>query len=160
MAGWRASDAAEPAGSLERPRRVGDLRRIRKRALQQHPKLLALSAEIKEARARRALASRERLPKPSLGVSYSREVEADGTANNVLLGTLSLQLPLWQRNRGPLANFYSTNPEENIVLWAWTRFDVYRERYGEAMSNGTWDHACVCRLRSSIEVEEFLASLG
>lgn len=102
-AGWPAKNIPEPVGPLEAPRRLHDTTAFYRRALTRHPELQKLIATVREAEARTALASRERLPKPGLGVSYSREVEGDGTINTILLGTLSFRLPLWQRNQGPLA---------------------------------------------------------
>ena len=65
---------------------------------------------------------------------------------------------LWNGNREELRNIVKRDPEENIVLWAWTRHAHYRERYEEAMDS-SWAHADVHRLRNHAEVAGFLASV-
>ena len=64
---------------------------------------------------------------------------------------------LWNGNREPLTNFYKWDPEQNVIRWAWTKHDSYRERYLEAIANGTWDHAEVHQLTSTEAVSKFLA---
>lgn len=66
---------------------------------------------------------------------------------------------LWNGNREPWTNLYSRDPEKNIIVWTWTRFDKYRTRYQECASDGTWAHAEVHRLSSKSGVEEFLSSV-
>lgn len=67
---------------------------------------------------------------------------------------------LWNGNREPWSNLWSPRPEKNIIVWAWTRFDGVRARYEQAMTDGTWEHLAVHRLRSGSETAEFLDSLG
>jgi len=64
---------------------------------------------------------------------------------------------LWNGNREPLTNFYRWDPEKNIVRWAWTKHDSYRERYMTAIADGTWSHADVHQLTSIDAVSKFLA---
>ncbi len=66
---------------------------------------------------------------------------------------------LWNGNREPWTNLYSRDPEKNIVVWAWTRFDNVREKYEQCMTDGTWAHAGVKRLRTPREVKRFLAHI-
>jgi adenylate kinase family enzyme len=66
---------------------------------------------------------------------------------------------LWNGVREPWTNLYSRDPEKNIVVWTWTRFHVAREKYEAALSDGSWDHATVHRLREPAEVERFLTSV-
>lgn len=67
---------------------------------------------------------------------------------------------LWNGNREPLTNFYRWAPEKNIIRWSWTMHESYRQRYLDALTRGTWDHATVHRLRSVDEVAGFLAEAG
>ena len=67
---------------------------------------------------------------------------------------------LWNGNREPWANLYSLDPEKNIIVWSWTRFDHVRAKYETCMIDGTWSHAEVHRLRTHSEVEDFLASVA
>jgi adenylate kinase family enzyme len=66
---------------------------------------------------------------------------------------------LFNGNREPWSNLWNPRPEKNIIMWSWTRFHLYRERYEQALNDGTWDHLDVHRLRSNADVGEFLARL-
>jgi adenylate kinase family enzyme len=65
---------------------------------------------------------------------------------------------IWPGVKEPLSNLYRLNPNENIIVWTWTRHAHVRERYQEAMADGIWDHATVHRLRSRREADAFLDS--
>ncbi len=67
---------------------------------------------------------------------------------------------LWNGNREPWTNLYSLDPEKNIIVWSWTHFDHVRAKYETCMTDGTWSHAEVHRLRTRSEVENFLASVA
>lgn len=64
---------------------------------------------------------------------------------------------LWNGNRERLQNLFETRPEENVILWSWTRFDSIRARYAQMLQDGTWAGRQVFRLRSRAEVSAFLA---
>jgi adenylate kinase family enzyme len=66
---------------------------------------------------------------------------------------------LWNGNRERIRNLIATDPEENIVLWTWTRHDEVRREYQVALSEGTWRDLAVHRLRDRRDVREFLTSL-
>ncbi|HZD22127.1 MAG TPA: adenylate kinase [Acidimicrobiia bacterium] len=66
---------------------------------------------------------------------------------------------LWNGLREPLGNLYKRDPYENIIVWAWTRYDSYRRRYEETMRDGTWAHATVRRLQDMRTTRQFLNSL-
>lgn len=67
---------------------------------------------------------------------------------------------LWNGNREPWTNLYSTKPEKNIIVWAWTRFAHTRAKYEAMLTNGTWSHLDVVRLATRREVAAFLVGLG
>jgi adenylate kinase family enzyme len=67
---------------------------------------------------------------------------------------------LWGGLREPLSNLYKRDPYQNIVVWAWTRFEGVRAKYETAMTDGSWRHATVHRLRTPGEVSRFLAGLA
>jgi cobalt-zinc-cadmium efflux system outer membrane protein len=84
---------------------VGDLRQSSSRrslelgplitqARQHRSDLAAARWEVESSRAAVSLAVREAVPTPRIGASYGREEDA-----NILLGTLSLDLPLFNRNQ-------------------------------------------------------------
>jgi adenylate kinase family enzyme len=67
---------------------------------------------------------------------------------------------LWSGNRERLSNLVRADPEENIVLWAWTRHNQVRSEYEQHLTDGTWEHLDVYRLRDRDAVKRFLAALG
>ena len=65
---------------------------------------------------------------------------------------------LWNGNRERWRNFIMRDPEENIILWAWTHHGVHTQRYTTFAEGNFWTHADVHRLTSPKQVEQFLAS--
>lgn len=70
-----------------------------------------------------------------------------------------LREELWNGNRERLRNLLRREPQDNVLLWAWTRFTPLRQRYEELTCTGAWAHASVYRLRTSKEVRTFLSRL-
>ena len=66
---------------------------------------------------------------------------------------------LWNGNREQFSNLLSTNPQENLLVWSWTRHHLQVERFEAAVGESEWDHITFLRLRSPREVEAFLAGL-
>lgn len=66
---------------------------------------------------------------------------------------------LWHGNKEPWTNLYSPDPYKNIIVWTWTRFPRYRERYEECLADGSWAHADAHRFRSRGELRRWLAAL-
>ena len=58
---------------------------------------------------------------------------------------------LWNGNRERWRNLVRLDPEESIILWAWTRHGTYASRYGSLVDD-RW-----IRLRSRGEVAAFLS---
>ena len=68
---------------------------------------------------------------------------------------------LWNGNRERWRNLVKRDPEENIIVWAWTYHGVHTQRYTEFADGNFWAHADVHRLRSPADVKRFVsASLG
>lgn len=67
---------------------------------------------------------------------------------------------LWNGNRERWRNFIKRDPEENIILWAWTHHRVHTQRYTTFAEGNFWAHADVHRLTSPKQVECFLVSAG
>ena len=65
---------------------------------------------------------------------------------------------LWNGNREDLRSLLRRDPEASIVMWAFTRHDVYRRRYAAARDDPANAHLRFVRLRSPAEVRRFLAS--
>lgn len=66
---------------------------------------------------------------------------------------------LWNGNRERWTNLFSTKAEENMILWAWTRFRLTREKYQVMLTDGTWSHLTVLRLRTPSEAAALVAPL-
>lgn len=67
---------------------------------------------------------------------------------------------LWNGNRERWANLFDPRPEENIILWAFTRHPRYRVRYERKSGDPAFAHAVWHRLRTPRDVEDLLASVG
>jgi len=67
---------------------------------------------------------------------------------------------LWNGNRESLRNILRWGPEENIVRWAWTRFDTTRSKYETRMEDPAWSHITFIRLCSRSDMRKFLRDLG
>lgn len=66
---------------------------------------------------------------------------------------------LWNDNLERWRNLVDPRPEENVILWSWTRHDLQTERYEAAMVDSTWDHLEFIRLRSPAAADRWLSSL-
>ena len=69
------------------------------------------------------------------------------------------RVELWNGNRERLSNLVRREPEENIVLWAWTTHPKLQQRYGEVFDSDQWAPRAKVRLRTAAETEAFLAEL-
>lgn len=110
--GWSAEAPPRVRAGLEVPQAPPTLAAALRAAAEHHPELRVRRAALAEARARTNLADREGWPAPVLGVEVSREGSAQGAASYVVLGTLGVTLPLWQRNAGERAR---ARVDEDVV---------------------------------------------
>ena len=67
---------------------------------------------------------------------------------------------LWNGNRESLWNLTKWDPEENIIRWAWTRFEPTRSRYEGRMSDSRWSQLNIIRLMGRSEAHVLLQDLG
>jgi len=74
------------------------------------------------------------------------------------LGRMITRRELWNGNKERFANLFKTEPEENIILWAWTQHHDYHEKYLEAMNEAA-PHADWVQLTSPRDVANWLARL-
>jgi adenylate kinase family enzyme len=65
---------------------------------------------------------------------------------------------LWNGNRERWRNLIKRDPEDNIIVWAWTYHGVHTERYTGFAEGNFWSHARVHRLQRPRDVKRFLAS--
>ncbi len=66
---------------------------------------------------------------------------------------------LWNGNRERLSFLMSRNPEENLLVWSWTRHSLQVERFEAAIVDPEWEHLTFRRLRKRREVEALFAGL-
>jgi cobalt-zinc-cadmium efflux system outer membrane protein len=103
LAGWPAAHPPEPAGALDEPRDPPNSEVLTRAAQRHQPRLRTLSAARNEAIARARAAARDAWPEPTLGVQVTREGAPAGLEETIVLGTLSLPIPVAQRNQGARA---------------------------------------------------------
>ncbi len=66
---------------------------------------------------------------------------------------------LWNGNREPLSNFYSCNPENSIIAWAWTTHPKAVETYAPLFADPNWRHLERHRFTHPREANRWLAEL-
>lgn len=103
LTGWPVEAPPLLPAQLEPLQAPPALAAVLRRAAEGHPELLVRRAETAEALAGVNLADREAWPTPVLGVQLTREGGVLGPHNDILLGTLSVPLPLWELNQGERA---------------------------------------------------------
>jgi cobalt-zinc-cadmium efflux system outer membrane protein len=102
LIGWPVETPLRLRGKLAPPRRAPSVASLTERALSRHPSRRWLELEVSAAEARVEREDRAAWPDPSLAVSYEYEPEAMGETH-VWLGTLSVPLPIWERNQAARA---------------------------------------------------------
>lgn len=104
-AGWPVARPPVPTGELRAPKSSQTHARLVELAMERQAQLLAKSAAVLAAQAGVASAERASWPKPQVGVAYA--LEGGGfsplSGDHIVLGTLGVPLPLWQRNQGERA---------------------------------------------------------
>jgi adenylate kinase family enzyme len=64
---------------------------------------------------------------------------------------------LWNGNRERWRNFFSLDPEQSVIAWAWVRHAEYRSRYRAASRDPASARLTFVRLASPRDVRRFLA---
>jgi outer membrane protein, heavy metal efflux system len=117
LSGWPADRlplVAAGAVALEDAPALDSLLREPPRA---HPELAARHAALLEARAELDVQERAAWPMPALGAQLIREDAPGEPVSVVVLGTVQLPLPLWQRNQGERAR---ARAEQAIAHAEWS----------------------------------------
>jgi len=73
------------------------------------------------------------------------------------LRRVAFRKELWNGNRERWQNFFSWNPEESVISWAWHRHAEYHERYRAAATDPDNAHLTFVRLSSRGDINRFLA---
>jgi cobalt-zinc-cadmium efflux system outer membrane protein len=93
----------EPVGALDVPEASDDAERLVNEALARRPDLKAAELGLAAADEALRLARAERWPNPTVGLAYTHsEFQASGDLANSLGTTLSLPLPVFDRNQGAI----------------------------------------------------------
>jgi adenylate kinase family enzyme len=83
-----------------------------------------------------------------------------GRVTRRTLGRGAQRMELWNGNRESLWSLTKWDLEDNIIRWAWTRFDPTRSRYESRTVDPRWSHLNIIRLRTRSETAEFLTGLS
>ena len=78
----------------------------------------------------------------------------------VVWGTLrrvALRRELWNGNRERWRNFFTWNPEQSVISWAWHKHAPDRAKYAAAAASPASAHLRFIRLTSRRDVARFLA---
>ena len=67
---------------------------------------------------------------------------------------------LWNGNQERWRNIVDPRPEENILLWTWTRHKRVKERYARMFEDPRWADLRRVHLRSQEEIGAFVGSVG
>jgi cobalt-zinc-cadmium efflux system outer membrane protein len=104
LSGWPLDPPPDPTGALDAPRDPPPLAELIAAARRQLPLLHAKVAAVRAAGARALAADRDSWVEPAVGVQYSREsVPGSSAASDIVLGVVSLPLPLAQSNQSERA---------------------------------------------------------
>jgi len=66
---------------------------------------------------------------------------------------------LWNGNRERWQNFFSWDPEQSVISWAWHKHTEYRARYSAAAADPANAHLRFVRLGSRREITRFLGEV-
>ncbi len=75
------------------------------------------------------------------------------------LGRAITREELWNGNRERLADVISTDPGRSIIAWSWSKQREYRAKYERKQHDPRWAHLTWIRLRTRLEVAEWLAAV-
>jgi adenylate kinase family enzyme len=67
---------------------------------------------------------------------------------------------LWNGNRERVRNLWALDPNESIIVWAFTQHRKYRDRYESAMDSPRYPHLDFVRLRSRADIDTWVDGLG
>ena len=73
------------------------------------------------------------------------------------LRRVALRRELWNGNRERWQNFFTWNPEQSVISWAWHKHAADRAKYAAAAADPANAHLRFVRLASSRDVARFLA---
>lgn len=105
LSGWPVKSPPNPTGKVDAPRTPPSIEELEVAAKEHLPSLRTGQSRIREAEARLIAENRSVWPKPTIGIQYSRESNPGVAAgqNDIILGSLSIPIPSFDRNQGARA---------------------------------------------------------
>jgi adenylate kinase family enzyme len=76
------------------------------------------------------------------------------------LRRVAFRKELWNGNRERWRNFFSWNPNESVISWAWHNHAKYQERYGSAAADPVNARLSFVRLTNRGDIARFLSEVG
>jgi adenylate kinase family enzyme len=67
---------------------------------------------------------------------------------------------LWNGNRERWRNFFSIDPQQSVIAWAWVKFGHYRRLYEQASQDPRWDHLTFYHLASTKAYARLLSEVS
>jgi hypothetical protein len=67
---------------------------------------------------------------------------------------------LWNGNREEWGSILRADPTKSIIVWAWSRHHVVRERYSSAQADPANSHLTFIRLRSAADMATLTGRIG
>ena len=71
-----------------------------------------------------------------------------------------LRVELWNGNRERWRNLFARDPQESVIVWAWHRHSVYRDRYLAAADDPKWRHLTFVRIQSRADGRRLLDDIN
>jgi len=76
------------------------------------------------------------------------------------LRRMATRAELWNGNREPWSNLFRLDPEQSILLWAWTNHRRYRDRYLAAQADPANAHLTFVRVRTPADTAALLRDVA
>lgn len=73
---------------------------------------------------------------------------------------VAFRAELWNGNRERWRNLFTKDPNESVILWAWHRHSVYRDRYLAMANDPLWRHLTFVRIQSRKDIRRLLNSIN
>ena len=76
------------------------------------------------------------------------------------LRRMATRAELWNGNREQWSNVFRLDPQQSILLWAWTSHRKYRDRYLAALADPANEHLTFVRLRTPADAAALLRGVA
>jgi len=70
------------------------------------------------------------------------------------------RVELWNGNRERWRDLFNRDPNESVIMWAWHRHSVYRDRYLTMANDPHWRHLTFVRIQSRKDIRRLLDSIN